>query len=51
MFSLFFGDFVNAFGSFLPPCSPLARAAAAAGLPLPPGLLSTDEFRALISSM
>ncbi|GBF96721.1 ABC transporter B family-like [Raphidocelis subcapitata] len=51
MFSLFFGDFTDAFGRFLPPCSPLARAAAAAGLPLPPGLVGVGEFRALIQGI
>lgn len=43
LFSLLFGDFIQAFGSYIPPCSSFAAAI--------PGLLSDAEFRRLISNI
>jgi ATP-binding cassette subfamily B (MDR/TAP) protein 1 len=45
IFSLFFGDFVNAFGAYIPPC--LLHP----GALMPPGLLPTSGFRHLIQKI
>jgi hypothetical protein len=43
LFSLLFGEFTQAFGSYIPSCP------GDPPLPLLPGLISNDEFRSLIS--